>query len=191
MRACSTQTGARIRQGRRQRAQTFAPNVCIFRIYNTRRYEAIDIETESKSSNDQPQSYNVLQCNQGSHYCCREVDDTKNCCDGPNTFSANIGKLLLPTKTISVSGTGTAAVTTTPTSDSSSQKDTSDSKCPKNNTAVVGGAVGGVLGVALLAALGTIAALTLRKPKNTGRYFHRLKSLKVCSLSFRTYKRCG
>lgn len=47
--------------------------------------------------------------------------------------------------------------------------------CPRDNTAIVGGAVGGVLGAALLVALGAIAALCVRRPKDrhmqNGQYY--------------------
>lgn len=186
MRACSTRMGVQTRRAKRRNVLKFAPTVR--RSFFTARYSnnpQTNIEPES-SSGVKVQNYNVLQCNPGGYYCCRNIGDTKNCCNGDSIFSTNIGLILLPTRTISVSGIGTVAVThtstTTPTLCNFSQALPLSDKCPKDNTAVVGGAVGGVLGAALLAALGTIAALTFRKPKNKGRCSRSSRIQKTYSL---------
>ncbi|POR35720.1 N-acetyltransferase eso1 [Tolypocladium paradoxum] len=112
-------------------------------------------------------SYNVLQCNAGNKYCCRKAGDQRNCCGNATAVvSINVGQLRLPTKTTSV-GAGTTATVTASATCGAAQPDGASAKneCPKDNTAIVGGAVGGLLGAALLASLGAIAVLCMRRPK--------------------------
>lgn len=114
-------------------------------------------------------SYNILQCNPGGVYCCRAYNDSNNCCgDTAAVATFDIGTLLLSAQTTSVAAGSTATITTTVSVTPSSAQSSSAqqlSDCPKDKTAVVGGAVGGVLGAALLASLGVIAALFKRRPK--------------------------
>ncbi|PNY24450.1 N-acetyltransferase eso1 [Tolypocladium capitatum] len=117
--------------------------------------------------------YNVLQCDAGNKYCCRKVGDQRNCCSNSTAVvSINIGLLQLPTKTTSVGAGATATVTASAASAASAACNAvqnasapAQNACPKDNTAIVGGAVGGVLGAALLASLGALAALCMRRPK--------------------------
>ncbi|KND87693.1 N-acetyltransferase eso1 [Tolypocladium ophioglossoides CBS 100239] len=119
-------------------------------------------------------SYNVLQCNAGNSYCCRKAGDQNNCCGNATAVvSINVGQLQLPTKTTSVGAGATATVTASVTASAkcnTAQPDgaSANNECPKDNTAIVGGAVGGVLGAALLASLGAIAVLCMRRPKPRG-----------------------
>ncbi|KJZ79347.1 hypothetical protein HIM_01498 [Hirsutella minnesotensis 3608] len=106
-------------------------------------------------------TYSVLQCNAGGRYCCRKASDQKNCCGNDSAVvTINVGTVRLPTKTV---GAGTTA-TITPASCDAARTSPRD-QCPKDNSAVVGGAVGGVLGAALLASLGALAVMCMRRPK--------------------------
>ncbi|KAG8166477.1 hypothetical protein KVR01_002166 [Diaporthe batatas] len=126
-------------------------------------------------------SWNVLQCNKGV-FCCRMTSDTENCCSNSSALvTSDIGTLLVAataTTTISAatgaatttSAAGTAqasdgdGATSTLTLPSSSSAPSSESEaCPRDNTAVVGGAVGGVLGAALLASLGALMFVVKRR----------------------------
>jgi hypothetical protein len=114
-------------------------------------------------------SYNVLQCNKLAQYCCRSYSDTSNCCSNTSVqLNGDIGTLSLPpveTKTLTVLSGASTTATLACNQDPRIQNATTGSECPKSNTAVVGGAVGGVLGAALLAALGTIAFMCRRSPR--------------------------
>lgn len=94
-------------------------------------------------------------------WCCR-AEGEASCCS--NAFETDVGVLLLPTVTISVSGTVTAASI----GSNSPSATCSSSVCPqpgKDKSGVVGGAVGAVLGVALLASLGMLAWRERTRPK--------------------------
>lgn len=107
-------------------------------------------------------SYNVLQCNTESDpvFCCRAAKDTDNCCAN-STDTVDIGTMLLATVTTSIPATATT-ITITMT-DSATPTDYVGSECPRVNTAIVGGALGGGLGAALLASLGVIAVMWKRR----------------------------
>ncbi|KAJ6437291.1 hypothetical protein O9K51_10265 [Purpureocillium lavendulum] len=127
-------------------------------------------------------AYNILQCeagNPGSQFCCRTSSDNSNCCGNKTALmGTSIGTIQLPSSssktTSSVGGsmstptsTGASSATCVATKpDTATGSDgVAKNECPKDNTAVVGGAVGGVLGAALLVALGAIAALCMRRPQ--------------------------
>ncbi|PFH56878.1 hypothetical protein XA68_15828 [Ophiocordyceps unilateralis] len=109
-------------------------------------------------------SYNVLQCREGGHFCCRKAMDSENCCGVADAaVSVNIGQLRFPTSTAT-----TTSTTTTPTSAvCHPDRAVSGEGCPKDNSAVVGGAVGGVLGAALLGSLGALAVMCLRRGRRS------------------------
>lgn len=122
--------------------------------------------------------WNILPCNTGK-FCCRDSRSDKNCCDDDNAIiNLDIGTLNLPTRTLTLSGaaSATAASATSTTSTTSSVQATStaacdksagslgDKQCPADNTAVVGGAVGGILGAALIASVIAIIFLLRRRP---------------------------
>lgn len=115
-------------------------------------------------------SWSVLQCNKNT-FCCRPATDTTNCCGNSSAVvSADIGTLLLSTATATVTaGTGTAVPTVTVTAVSSATTDQAGNgtvvgaTCPVDRTAVVGGAVGGTLGAALLASLGALAFMMKKR----------------------------
>ncbi|UNI21289.1 hypothetical protein JDV02_007291 [Purpureocillium takamizusanense] len=122
-------------------------------------------------------AYNVLQCEAGnpsSQFCCRASSDNKNCCGNKTALlSTSIGTIVFPTKATSSTTGGPSTLPTATTTPglggglgSSTCGPPSSEACPKDKTAVVGGAVGGVLGAALLVALGVIALLVMRRPVN-------------------------
>lgn len=95
-------------------------------------------------------------------WCCRGEGEA-SCCN--EAFETDVGVLLLPTVTMSASQT-----TATTSLASNSPSLTCSSSCPqptKDNSTVVGGAVGGVLGAALLASLGTLAWRERTRPKHS------------------------
>ncbi|RDA88941.1 hypothetical protein CP532_0662, partial [Ophiocordyceps camponoti-leonardi (nom. inval.)] len=106
-------------------------------------------------------SYNVLQCSSGNHFCCRKAFDSENCCGNTAAaVSVNVGQLVLPTPTPSPSPTTSAVC--------HPDRAVSAEQCPKDSSvAVVAGAVGGVLGAALLASLGALAVVCLRRKRGT------------------------
>ncbi|KAK7729256.1 hypothetical protein SLS53_009286 [Cytospora paraplurivora] len=83
-------------------------------------------------------------------------------------IKTNIGSLLTSATTTSTTGAATVTVTSTSTTSaevtpSSSGTAAAVADCPKDNTAVVGGAVGGALGAALLASVGALAFMIKRR----------------------------
>ncbi|SPN96534.1 uncharacterized protein DNG_00060 [Cephalotrichum gorgonifer] len=147
--------------------------------------------TNDWNGGEKATTWNVLQCNPGT-FCCRKHTDTNNCCgDKSKVITVDIGVMRIstaatssdddeaPTQTTestptqsgdgsstrSGSGTGATQGTNTGTTGQCGAGLSGQAECPKNNTAVVGGAVGGALGAALLAALGAIAFLLMRRPK--------------------------
>ena len=73
---------------------------------------------------------------------------------------------MLPAKTAGGTAKGTAYPdTSAATGFGQSQVCASQVDCPRDNSVIVGGAVGGVLGTALLSCCGVIALLLSRRPK--------------------------
>ncbi|KAH7329578.1 hypothetical protein B0I35DRAFT_507838 [Stachybotrys elegans] len=133
-------------------------------------------------------NYNLQACGRGGVYCCRLTNDDSSCCDDRSAVvTLDIGNLVLPTSTVtrtrtvapaSASGAAEEPDTTTTTvtetiriTDGASLDGQSlgndgvqtSEDCPADNTAVVAGSLGGVLGAALLASLGVIAVLWRRR----------------------------
>lgn len=106
-------------------------------------------------------SWNVLQCEVG-RYCCREAGDNNNCCSNSSAvISTNIGTLLLataPSTATSVSPAGTSSPAGT-----GSNGSVANVACPVDKTALVGGAVGGALGIALLGSCSAFAFIIWRQ----------------------------
>ncbi|KUI57588.1 hypothetical protein VP1G_04867 [Cytospora mali] len=77
------------------------------------------------------------------------------------------GTLLVSATATTTTGAATVTVTTSTTAETTAQSGNDSSaavaECPKDNTAVVGGAVGGVLGAALLASLGALGFMMKRR----------------------------
>lgn len=109
--------------------------------------------------------WNVLQCKPGV-YCCRADKDDANCCSNTTVLlTTTIGTLLVSaTNTANTTDAETVTVTSAATAGiTQSGNDTAAvAACPKNNSAIIGGAVGGTLGLALLASLGALGFMTKR-----------------------------
>ena len=102
----------------------------------------------------------MLQCGPGA-YCCRPAFEARNCCDNQTArIDINIGQLILPTRTV---GAGETATVTVGAGSGINGAGAGES-CPKDNSAVVGGAVGGVLGAALLGTVVALVILLRRRP---------------------------
>ncbi|KAI9149003.1 hypothetical protein HJFPF1_11047 [Paramyrothecium foliicola] len=134
--------------------------------------------------------WNVLQCNPGV-FCCRHSSDTGTCCAQADEFLifATPGNLMVSrvtgmpqagpnitsTVTLPPGESATVTVTSRPLPMDFQQPDASlgsgkspalvTAECQPDKSALVGGAVGGVLGTALLSALGLIAFLLIRQAK--------------------------
>ncbi|KAF2009898.1 hypothetical protein BU24DRAFT_496728 [Aaosphaeria arxii CBS 175.79] len=130
-------------------------------------------------------AWNIQTCDFGK-YCCREVGDSRNCCNNataPQIETNFIGAFQFPTSTagipssssISLATTTSAKLSATPTPDATrtseivgeavstgtpfAQESTTSqpqTTCKPDKSAVVGGAVGGILGAALLGMMGVI-----------------------------------
>ncbi|RJE18531.1 hypothetical protein PHISCL_09135 [Aspergillus sclerotialis] len=103
-------------------------------------------------------------------WCCREPGNTDNCCTNQSAVTTtNIGKVVLPTVTISGTATGTVppatgilvTVTSTPTSGSGSDS----SACSNNSVVAVGAGTGVSLGVMLLASIAVLIWREKTRPK--------------------------
>ncbi|RCI13788.1 hypothetical protein L249_8185 [Ophiocordyceps polyrhachis-furcata BCC 54312] len=91
---------------------------------------------------------------------CYSALDPDNCCgNAAAAVSVNVGQLVLPTPTPTPT---TSTVCHPDRAVSSAERCSNDS-----SAAVVGGAVGGVLGAALLASLGALAVVCLRRKRET------------------------
>lgn len=99
--------------------------------------------------------YFLLQC-ADYKWCC---GDGSNCCG--NSFQAEIGTLVLPSATLTI--TISASATEIPTSSVPNPLN-----CPKNKGTVIGAAVGVVLGVALLATLAALWFVSRRQSQHVG-----------------------
>ncbi|KAF2248852.1 hypothetical protein BU26DRAFT_405681, partial [Trematosphaeria pertusa] len=124
-------------------------------------------------------AWNIQTCDFGI-YCCRAVDDNANCCansTAPRITTNAIGAFKFETSTAGASPAtatasaantatqvvfGTAVSTGTPSTLTPSQVGSASTAAPdlcasaKRKTAIVGGALGSILGAALLGALGVI-----------------------------------
>ncbi|KAF2258499.1 hypothetical protein CC78DRAFT_114163 [Lojkania enalia] len=131
-------------------------------------------------------AWNILMCDFGS-YCCRAATDSRNCCNNataPRITTDFIGAFQFETSTVSgsltaptPSGTSSSVepsvfatavftgdpfeYTMTPTSTSPAEAQI----CPKDKSAMVGGAVGGTLSAVILALLGTMFWLYKREKR--------------------------
>lgn len=112
-------------------------------------------------------------------FCCRPVSDSRNCCGNETAqVTIEVGALVLPTRTTTTTVGAGATETKTVSNDGATSTvtatvtaaPTGSASCPKDNTAVVGGAVGGALGAALLASAVTIALLLRRRQQPAPQY---------------------
>ncbi|KAF2659192.1 hypothetical protein K491DRAFT_712957 [Lophiostoma macrostomum CBS 122681] len=109
-------------------------------------------------------AWNIQMCDYGS-YCCRAVGDHNNCCSNataPKITTTFLGAFQVATSTATSATTSQDPTSVVATAVSTGQPFTSTSlpstasTCPKDKSAQVGGAVGGVLSAAILGLLGVI-----------------------------------
>lgn len=109
-------------------------------------------------------AWNIQTCDFGT-YCCRAINDRRNCCNNataPRFTTNSIGALQLQTSStvsppVSTTSSATATATGSP-SDLDKAILTSNAdvcKSEKHKTAVVGGVLGGILGSAVVGLLGS------------------------------------
>lgn len=120
-------------------------------------------------------AWNIQTCDFGT-YCCRAVNDRRNCCDNstaPAITTTSIGAFQIQTATAVSSSTSTAATSEATAIDSPSNSDLGATltqnedvcKSEKHKTAVVGGTIGGILGVAVVALMGIVFWMSRREQR--------------------------
>lgn len=89
-------------------------------------------------------SYNVLQCNEGNKYCCRKALDPENCCGNKSAVrTINVGQLRLSNRARTrTGGAGSSTTLASADCDLAQSGASANKQCPKDKSAVVGGAVG-------------------------------------------------
>lgn len=118
-------------------------------------------------------AWNIQTCDFGT-YCCRAINDRRNCCSNstaPRVTTTSIGAFQLQTATAASSSTSaTSSAVATATGSSSDLEATLTSnadvcKSEKHKTAVVGGALGGILGTAVAALMGLVYWMSKREQR--------------------------
>lgn len=114
-------------------------------------------------------AWNIQTCDFGT-YCCRAVNDRRNCCNNstaPRVTTTSIGAFQLQTATSSSASTSSAATATDTPSDLEATLTPNEDVCKseKHKTAVVGGAVGGILGTAVVGLLGLVYWMSKREQR--------------------------
>jgi hypothetical protein len=113
---------------------------------------------------DPVSAWNIQMCDFGT-YCCRALNDRRNCCNNstaPRITTSSIGAFQLQTATAVSSSTSTSALpavtATNSPSDLEATLEPNEDVCKseKHKTAVVGGALGGILGAAVLSLMAVI-----------------------------------
>ncbi|KAJ4301615.1 hypothetical protein N0V90_003708 [Kalmusia sp. IMI 367209] len=133
-------------------------------------------------------AWNVQMCDYGT-YCCRAVNDHKNCCanaTAPKVNTKFLGAFQFETSTAGASSTRKPTMTSSASTSSSPSRSStalltevltsatssvtpisapSSCEIEKRHTAVVGGALGGVFGAAIFGLLGVILYLAQKEKK--------------------------
>jgi hypothetical protein len=118
-------------------------------------------------------AWNVQTCDFGT-YCCRAINDRRNCCNNstaPRVTTTSIGTFQFQTATAVSSSSSTAASSTATATNSSSDLGatlTSNEdvcKSEKHKTVVVSGTVGGILGAAVVGLLGVVYWMSKREQR--------------------------
>jgi hypothetical protein len=118
-------------------------------------------------------AWNVQTCDFGT-YCCRAINDRRNCCNNstaPRITTTSIGALQLQSATaLSPSVSSTSSAIATATGFSSDREATLTSNADvcegeKHNTIVVGGVLGGILGTAVVGLLGLTCWMSKREQR--------------------------
>ncbi|KAF3039504.1 hypothetical protein E8E12_004041 [Didymella heteroderae] len=108
-------------------------------------------------------AWNVQTCDFGT-YCCRAINDRRNCCNNataPRFTTSSIGALRLQVSTtVSSPGSSTSSAAATATGSSSNLEEATLAsnadvcKSERHKTAIVGGVLGGIFGPAVVGLLG-------------------------------------
>ncbi|UPX18853.1 uncharacterized protein EKO05_0009138 [Ascochyta rabiei] len=118
-------------------------------------------------------AWNIQTCDFGT-YCCRAINDRRNCCSNstaPRITTGAIGALQLQTATTASSSTSiVASSTATATSSPSDLRETLKSnedicKTEKHKTVVVSSALGGILGAAIAVLIGVVFWMSKREQR--------------------------
>lgn len=118
-------------------------------------------------------AWNIQTCDFGT-YCCRAINDRRNCCNNSTAqriTATSIGALQLQTAAAMPSSTSTsacsAATATNPPSNLGATlvPDQDVCKGEKHKTAVVGGLLGGILGPAVVALVGLVFWISKREQR--------------------------
>ncbi|KAF2630982.1 hypothetical protein BU25DRAFT_407550 [Macroventuria anomochaeta] len=118
-------------------------------------------------------AWNIQTCDFGT-YCCRAINDRRNCCNNstaPRITTSSIGAFQLQTATAVSSSTSTAASSSAIATESSSNLEATLTfkgdvcKSERHKTAVVGGAVGGMLGAAVVGLMGVVCWMSKREQR--------------------------
>lgn len=118
-------------------------------------------------------AWNIQTCDFGT-YCCRAINDRRNCCNNstaPRVTTSSIGAFQIHTATAvlpSSSTTPSAVPTATGSPSELEATPTSNEdvcKSEKHKTAVVGGALGGVLGTAVVGLMGVVYWMSKREQR--------------------------
>ena len=118
-------------------------------------------------------AWNIQTCDFGT-YCCRAINDRRNCCNNstaPRVTTTSIGAFQLQTATAVSSSTSTAAssaATATgspPDLEATLTSNEDICKSEKHKTAVVGGAVGGILGAAVVGLVSLVYWMSKREQR--------------------------
>ncbi|KAF1362937.1 hypothetical protein EJ07DRAFT_105468 [Lizonia empirigonia] len=118
-------------------------------------------------------AWNIQTCDFGT-YCCRAINDRRNCCNNstaPRITTTSIGAFQLQTAAAMPSSTSTsacsAATATNPPSNLGATlvPDQDVCKSEKHKTAVVGGLLGGILGPAMVALVGLVFWISKREQR--------------------------
>lgn len=113
-------------------------------------------------------AWNVQTCDFGT-YCCRAINDRRNCCNNstaPRVTTTSIGgfQLQIATAVSSSSSTATAANSSS-NLEATLTSDEDVCKSEKHKTAVVGGIIGGILGAAVVGLLGVVYWMSKREQR--------------------------
>ncbi|KAJ4986304.1 hypothetical protein SVAN01_08239 [Stagonosporopsis vannaccii] len=114
-------------------------------------------------------AWNIQTCDFGI-YCCRAINDRRNCCNNstaPRVTTTSIGAFELQTATASSTSISSAATATDSPSDLEANLTSTEDVCKdeKHKTAVVGGAVGGILGTTVVGMLGLVYWMSKREQR--------------------------
>ena len=116
-------------------------------------------------------AWNIQTCDFGT-YCCRAINDQRNCCSNstaPRISTSSIGAFQLQATTTAPSSTPTAATSIATTTGSPSNREatlkSNEDVCEseRHKTALVGGALGGILSAVIVSLMGLVFWMSKRE----------------------------